>query len=134
MTSVVGKWDLRITWIVGKLPGIELNVSDPTFNADGTWTDPANHRGRWLQIGDLVVWNVTNTIPINLVYSGCIQSGPAAGDASMTGIMAKWIEDGDHGTFSARLLFTDPETEPRVGVPDTSDPLSDPGFDPLLGR
>jgi len=117
MPSVVGTWDLRITWIRGRISGVELPGSyQHNFNADGTWTSPdTNNYGRWLQAGDFVMWDLVSDIPFNLMYSGKIRWGTHAADAaSMTGMMAKWIDGGDYGTFSASRESQPPDE------PDTS--------------
>jgi hypothetical protein len=61
MPSIAGTWNIRVTWSGGPLAGTEINGGHFTFNANGTWTDRSNHRGRWLQVGDQVVWTVTES-------------------------------------------------------------------------
>ena len=55
MTSIVGTWNVRVTWLLGFGGGKELNAFNHTFKHDGTFTH-SNGGGRWVQAGDLVIW------------------------------------------------------------------------------
>lgn len=136
MTSIVGTWNMRVSWGSGLGAGTVLKAAPITFSADGTWTN--GHGGRWVQVGDQVFWSLT-TYP-GLVYSANTHF------ASMTGIMG-WTQGSPKGSFYALRVgvfgSTDaPTTSARVvengvtsvGVPENnSDPLLGPVIDPLLG-
>jgi hypothetical protein len=146
MTSIIGTWNVRVTWHFGIGGGTELNAFDHTFKADGTFTHP-NGGGRWLQVdSDLVVWNWQPPDQL-LVYSANIQPGHAVPqEDSMTGIMGWLTEGGNRGTFRAqRLLVGDPTLVVRGGAPEetvvvrggapenNSNPALGPVADPPLG-
>ncbi|MFG1626807.1 hypothetical protein [Kribbella sp. NPDC049227] len=129
MASIVGSWNIRATWSFGPGAGKEFNIGEVAFNADGTWTEDDDNSGRWLQVGDQVVWNVTVPSGV-LVYSANIQPGQVLPhEASMTGIMG-WLRQGsNHGGFRAKRLF-DELVVASVGVPENnSDPLLGPVAD-----
>ena len=102
MTSIVGTWNIRVTWGSGLGAGKILKAATSTFNADGSWTYWGGG-GRWVQVGDLVFWNFTNYA--GLLYSANTQF------ASMTGIMGWTQQGGLTGSFYAL----------RVGVPGSPD-------------
>jgi hypothetical protein len=137
MPSIVGTWNVYLTWSSGKSGGTELPVADHIFNADGTWTDRhGDHHGRWLQVGDQVVWNVNVSEYAGLVYSASIQPGHALPhEASMTGIMGHLVPYGRQGSFRAQRSFMPGEVVVAGGgVPeDNNDPLLGPVAGPVPG-
>jgi hypothetical protein len=115
MTSIVGTWHILITWTFGAGvgTGTELNFGNPTFEADGTWVSELPHRGRWLQVGDQVIWNTEDDV----VYSGKIEQDPVVANVStITGIMGLLIHNGKQGTFRGGRV-SDPVVGPVAGTP-----------------
>jgi hypothetical protein len=131
VTSIVGTWNIRVTWLFGLGGGTELNAFDHTFKADGTFTHP-NGGGHWAQVSGLFVWVWNNTL---LVYAAHIQPGHALPqEDSMTGIMGWQTQGGNHGTFRGqRLLVGDPTLAVSGGAPENNSnpalgPVADPPF------
>lgn len=127
MTSIVGSWNMRVSWSFGPGAGQVQKVPSPiTFNADGTWSPVG---GRWVQVGDHVFWN--HPIRPGLVYAANTQF------ASMTGIMG-YLRGDNRGSFYALRVGVpgSPEavTSSSDGVPENNrDPLLGPVIDSLLG-
>ncbi|HEX4969990.1 MAG TPA: hypothetical protein VFV69_02975 [Steroidobacteraceae bacterium] len=138
MTSIVGTWNMRVSWGSGLGAGKVLKAATKTFYADGTWTY-RDGGGRWVQVGDHIFWNFTH-YP-ELVYCANTQF------ASMTGIMGWPHPGGNRGSFYGLRVGVpgSPDTASTSGgamenavtgggVPDdNSDPLPGPVSDSLLG-
>jgi hypothetical protein len=111
MARLVGTWHLTVTWNAGPLEDVPIHVEggDPTFKADGTWSNRNGDTGGWLQGGDQVVFIITDTV--GLIYSGTLQTnqeGPtveAPLDDTVTGIMG--YPSGYGGTFQMRRLISE---------------------------
>ena len=144
MASIVGPWNILVTWRFGWGAGTEFNAIHATFNADGTWTDRGNHRGRWMRDGDQVVWSQTAAESFGLVYSahippdhghhGLPHEDTMQYEGPITGIMG-WLDGRNLGSFRALR----PQGAGEVhfasgGVPFASGGVPETNFDPVLGR
>jgi hypothetical protein len=128
MPSIVGAWNIHVTWSFGPGAGIELHLPEITFNTDGTWTN-INGGGRWLQVGDRAVWNIDKPYGL-VVYSANIQPGHALPhEASMTGIMG-WLTGGNEGSFRGQRSVVPDEVVVGGAPEDNTDPMLGPVASP----
>lgn len=89
-TDAVGTWAVvAVDWGCSG----SVDMAGPfTFHADGTWSY-AHGRGRWLQVGETVMWNFTNAA--GLVFSASMV------DSAMSGSMGYLTSRGPSGRFAA---------------------------------
>ena len=110
MTSIVGTWNMRVSWGSGLGAGKVLKTATKTVYEDGTWTN-RDGGGRWVQVGDHIFWNFTH-YP-ELVYCANTQF------ASMTGIMG-WPHPGGKEAAFTGCAWACPEARtppPPAAVP-----------------
>ena len=75
-----------------------------TFKPYGTFTH-SNGGGRWVQAGDLVIWQWRPPDPPALDSANIHPGHAMTQEDTMTGIMGWLIEGGNQGTFRARRLL-----------------------------
>lgn len=121
-TGIVGTWAfVGLDW---GSTGSVIDAGAFTFNADGTWTYSLGG-GRWIQVGDMVAWTVTN-VP------GLIYTATANADV-ISGVMGYTTANPSTGCFYA-LRSPVPATPRGPDGGDVDDVVIGPGSSELEPR